>query len=128
MALTCTVMMAPGGTLRHQASGRTYTASSTGFISGIVAADAVDYQADFLQFNHKGFQRGAMQQQRVVFLFWAGATTDRPKVTGQGTTGITNPPPAIGTAFSDSTTSSVVYFVGNLVGTTGWVDGTGAAA
>src|SRR6266550_7682621 len=127
MALTLTLMTAPNATLRH-VSGRTYVASSTGIITGIPAADAVDLQTDFLTFARADFsvQGGAIVQPQIIPLFWAGATADRPSYTGQGTTGFTNPPPARGTAFNDSTTSSVVYFVGNI-SSTGWVNGSGAA-
>jgi hypothetical protein len=127
MALTLTLMTAPNATLRH-VSGRTYVASGTGIVTGIPDTDAVDLQSDFLIFARADFQivGGAIGQPMMIPLFWAGATADRPKLTGQGTSGLTNPPPRFGMAFNDSTTSSVVYYVGNI-SSTGWVNGSGAA-
>lgn len=101
-------------------SGKVYTPSTGGLITGIAPADLG---------NPGGLQLGSGQ---LVVIAGTGATTDRPKTINStaltGSFNNTYPPLMLATAFYDTTLSKTVWFVGNTNSSTGWIDQTGAAA
>jgi hypothetical protein len=111
--------------VKHR-SGRTYTAAANGQIA-IPAPDAIRYQGDGLQFaaSDLAVVPGLSTQSPLIALYWTCTTADRPGLVGQGTTGLTNPAPAPGLAFYDTTLAKMIFYVGNLT-STGWTDTTGA--
>jgi hypothetical protein len=99
------------------ASGKSYSPTATGVITGVAASDAL-------------LMTGV--NANVQLLLATGATADRPSATANpaiaGGLNNSNPQPTLGLPFYDSTISKTVYWVGTIRSSTGYVDQAGNPA
>lgn len=117
MTLTYVYAVSPASQDVLGASGKTYTPTPAGVVTGVVANDALLVTGV-----------GAT----VRLLLATGATADRPSPSPSpaiaGGQNNTNPEPGLGLPFYDTTLSKTVFFVGTIRSSTGWVDQTGVPA
>jgi hypothetical protein len=99
------------------ASGKSYSPTATGLITGVAASDAL-------------LMTGV--NANLQLLLATGATADRPSANTNpaiaGGFNNSNPQPGLGMPFYDSTLSKTVYFVGTVRSATGYVDQAGNPA
>jgi hypothetical protein len=117
MALTYVFSVSPASGSAFGASGKSYSPTAAGVITGVVASDAL-------------LMTGVNANLRMMLA--TGTTADRPSPSPSpaiaGGLNNSNPLPTLNLPFYDTTLSKTIYFVGTTRVATGWVDQAGNPA